>query len=106
MAIIVDVVALPYIVYITFDEYVGKPLGLRSPRAKMRLILVDLLFIVFESANLALAFDALREANGSCTATYQSSKDSDICDRAKALVSFLFIGLVAWIATFTISIFR
>lgn len=106
MAIIVDVVALPYICYITFDEYVGKPLGLRSPRAKMRLILLDLLFIVFESANLALAFDALRESNGSCTASVQSSRSPDICDRAKALVSFLFIGLVAWIATFNISIFR
>jgi hypothetical protein len=52
MAIVVDVVAMPYIGYITWDEYTGKPLGLRSPKAKMRLVLLDLLFIVFESANL------------------------------------------------------
>lgn len=30
MAIVVDAVALVYILYITYDEYTGKPLGLRS----------------------------------------------------------------------------
>ena len=37
MAIIVDGIALVYIIYITWDEYSGKPLGLRSPKAKIRL---------------------------------------------------------------------
>lgn len=37
MAIVVDVVALIYLVWITYDEYSGKPLGLRSPKAKMKL---------------------------------------------------------------------
>lgn len=37
MAIVVDVIALIYLIYITYDEYSGKPLGLRSPKAKMRL---------------------------------------------------------------------
>src|SRR5438046_3088340 len=65
MAIVVDVVALPYIGYITWDEYTGKPLGLRPPKAKISLVLLDLFFIVFESANLALAFDALMDPNES-----------------------------------------
>ena len=30
MAIIVDAVALPYLMYITYDEYTGAPLGLRA----------------------------------------------------------------------------
>lgn len=30
MAIAVDAIALVYILYITYDEYTGKPLGLRS----------------------------------------------------------------------------
>ena len=30
MAITVDAIALVYILYITYDEYTGKPLGLRS----------------------------------------------------------------------------
>lgn len=37
MAIVVDAIALVYLVYVTWDEYSGKPLGLRSPKAKMRL---------------------------------------------------------------------
>lgn len=37
MAIVVDAIALVYLIYITYDEYSGKPLGLRSPTAKVRL---------------------------------------------------------------------
>ena len=37
MAIVVDAIALVYLIYITYDEYSGKPLGLRSPTAKIRL---------------------------------------------------------------------
>lgn len=37
IAIVVDAVALIYLIYMTYDEYSGKPLGLRSPKAKMRL---------------------------------------------------------------------
>ncbi|TVY38637.1 Regulator of phospholipase D [Lachnellula subtilissima] len=66
MAVVVDVVAIPYILYITWDEYTGKPLGLRSPKAKIRLVLLDLWFIIFESANLALAFASLTDDSGSC----------------------------------------
>src|SRR5437667_11778907 len=36
MAIIVDIIALVYILYVTYDEYTGKPLGLRSAKAKIR----------------------------------------------------------------------
>ncbi|KAI9876788.1 MAG: hypothetical protein M1823_007212, partial [Watsoniomyces obsoletus] len=34
MAIIVDVIAVIYSIYITYDEYFSKPLGLRPARAK------------------------------------------------------------------------
>jgi len=47
MAIIVDVVALIYLIYITYDEYSGKPLGLRSPKAKMRLSKITNLSNIF-----------------------------------------------------------
>jgi hypothetical protein len=36
-------------------QYTSKPLGLRSPSAKARLILLDIFFIVFDSANLSFA---------------------------------------------------
>lgn len=105
MAIAVDCVAIPYILYITWDEYTGKPLGLRSPKAKIRLVLLDLFFIIFESANLALAFAALTEKDGSCTTTVNGA-NTIICSRVKALCGILMIALIAWSLTFAVSIFR
>lgn len=118
MAIVVDVVALIYLIYITYDEYSGKPLGLRSPKAKMKLIMFDLLFIIFDSANLSLAFDTLFDTRWSClsSATVDDFGEGDrpnelrtvepICTRQRALSAFLFLALLAWVLTFTISVFR
>jgi hypothetical protein len=105
MAVAVDVVAIPYILYITWDEYTGKPLGLRSPKAKIRLVLLDLFFIIFESANLALAFAALTDHDGSCQAGSNGLNDI-ICGRVKALCGILMLALIAWQLTFALSIFR
>lgn len=102
MAIIVDAIALAYLIYITYDEYSGKPLGLRSARAKMRLIFLDLFFIVFDSANLSLAFEAVHNA-GICK---PQSEVGRICRRQNALASVLLIALVAWLLTFSISVLR
>lgn len=111
MAIIVDCIALPYIGYITWDEYTGKPLGLRPPKAKMRLVLLDLFFIIFESANLSLAFQAITDQDGSCLAGEEGKGtrreiDGDLCAQEKALASILFVALVAWGLTFAVSIIR
>ena len=106
MAVIVDVVAIPYITYITYDEYRGKPLGLRPARTKIRLVLLDLFFIIFESANLALAFGALTDNNGACVTSRSSVYNGDVCGRIKTLCAILFVALVAWSLTFAISIFR
>ena len=110
MAIIVDAVALVYLVYITWDEYTSKPLGLRSPAAKARLILLDIFFIVFDSANLSLAFESLSSVRGSCTETEvnreTAPKIDSICDRQKALASILLVALIAWLMTFSISVLR
>lgn len=110
MAIIVDAVALVYLVWITYDEYTGKPLGLRPAKAKMRLILLDLIFIVFDSANLSLAFEALSDVAGPCTSAqinelYDPSNEI-LCSRQKSLASVLLVALISWIMTFTISILR
>jgi hypothetical protein len=107
MAIIVDIIALVYILYITYDEYTGKPLGLRSPKAKMRLILLDLFFIVFDSANLSLAFDALSDVRWSCRDVDGTTpRGGPLCVRQRALSSVLLVALVAWITTFSISVLR
>ncbi|KAF2127816.1 hypothetical protein P153DRAFT_377319 [Dothidotthia symphoricarpi CBS 119687] len=110
MAMVIDVTAVLYTVYITYDEYTSKPLGLRSHNAKMSLIFLDLAFIVFESANLSLAFQALTDDTWACTQSTgpnsQCAYTRGICVRQKALVATLLIALVAWLGTFTISTLR
>ncbi|PVH97143.1 hypothetical protein DM02DRAFT_644381 [Periconia macrospinosa] len=114
MAILVDIVAIIYTIYITYDEYTSRPLGLRSHNAKMRLIFLDLAFIVFDSANLSLAFQALTDEQWACkNASEQAGFSfdncpyrSDICVRQKALTATLLVALVAWLGTFTISTLR
>ncbi|KAF2109834.1 hypothetical protein BDV96DRAFT_501946 [Lophiotrema nucula] len=111
LAVIVDVVAIVYISYITYDEYTSKPLGLRSHTAKMTLIFADLVFIVFDSANLSLAFQALTDELWACRDNATSELNTcafskDICVRQKALTATLLIALVAWLVTFAISTLR
>ncbi|KAF2187955.1 hypothetical protein K469DRAFT_725016 [Zopfia rhizophila CBS 207.26] len=111
LGLIVDVVAIIYTTYITYDEYTSKPLGLRSHNAKMRLIFLDLLFIVFDSANLSLAFQALTDDRWACRDSDEPSPNTcpfsrDICVRQKALTATLLIALVAWLSTFALSTLR
>ncbi|KAI3402552.2 hypothetical protein KGF56_004644 [Candida oxycetoniae] len=115
MAIVVQTCALVYVIYIAYDEYAGKPLGLRKPMGKMRLVMLDLLFIIFSSANLSLAFNTLYDDEWVCQIYRKPglvSYDgifpivSSICRRQKALASFLFVVLVTWVLTFTISLIR
>ena len=95
VAIVVDVVAIPYIGYITVDDYTGKPLGLRRPQERIRLLLTDLFFIIFKSASTALGFEAM------IFFTTESSNGL-----LRALGAFELIGLISWALTLTINIFR
>lgn len=119
MAIVVQTCALVYLIFISYDEYSGKPLGLRDFKDKMRLIMLDLLFIIFSSANLSLAFNTLFDPMWLCqdgefiTVSGPSAgkldpslSDPAVCRRQQTLVSFLMVILVSWIITFTISMFR
>lgn len=110
MAIFVDIIAILYTVYITYDEYTSKPLGLRSHNAKMSLIFLDLAFIVFESANLSLAFQALTDDKWACVNSDRAANtcpySRGICQRQKGLTATLFVALLAWLGTFTISTLR
>lgn len=115
MAIVVNCFAVVYVVYIAYDEYSGKPMGLRNPLGKMKLIMLDLFFIIFSSANLSLAFNSLADQEWVC---HDVNSDvlkslgifyppvSSLCRRQKALTSFLFLALCLWVLTFTISIIR
>ena len=112
MAIIVDAMALVYIVCVTYDEYFNKPLGLRLAKAKIRIVLLDLFFIVFQAANLSLAFQGLSYTSEGCKSDpggppgSEGNVDSSICERQRALASVLLIALIAWLMTFSVSVLR
>lgn len=106
MAIIIDAIAIPYILGVTWDEYTGKPLGLRSAGAKLRIVLLDLFFIVFESANLALAFQSLSQSDQGCGRSDGDLRVPRLCERAGGLSAVLLVALVAWLATFSVSLLR
>lgn len=98
MATIVDGIALFYLIAIIYDEYTGKPIGLRSATAKMRLIFLDLFFIVCDSANLSLALMAVAHFDPKCTKCHHGW--------LKGLAGVLLIALLSWILTFAISVLR
>ncbi|KAF1811642.1 hypothetical protein P152DRAFT_47573 [Eremomyces bilateralis CBS 781.70] len=113
LALILDACAIVYTVGITYDEYSSKPLGLRSHRAKMRLLFLDLFFIVFDSANISLAFAALTDRQWACKegmrgdlSSLRCPSNGQICARQKALTAVLLVALVAWLSTFAISTLR
>ncbi|CCF56413.1 hypothetical protein KAFR_0B01140 [Kazachstania africana CBS 2517] len=109
MAICVNSVAVFYTIYIAHDEFSGKPIGLRNPVKKLKLIMLDLLFIIFASANLALAFNTRYDKQWVCASPTSDSKYpriSYICRKQKALSAFLFVLLFMWILIFTVSIIR
>lgn len=100
LAVIVNTVAIPYTLYIAWDEFFSRPLGLRRSGSKLRLLVLDLIFIIFDSANLSLAFDA-----GTNTAKAFRAADPQ-CKEQWGLVAVLCVALIAWVSTFLLSLFR
>jgi hypothetical protein len=82
--------------------------------AKMRLIFLDLIFIVFNSANLALAFESIFDGTWACQAIKSDDPNAEpvcdmapfLCHKQKALSGTLVVALVAWLVTFAISTLR
>ncbi|KYK59518.1 hypothetical protein DCS_00648 [Drechmeria coniospora] len=97
VAVTVDCVAIPYTCYMVWDEYTGKPIGLRSASSKTRLILLDLFFIIFKSASTALAFESL---------VFHNVMETNLLYLSAALGAFELLGLISWTLNFTVNIFR
>ncbi|KAK1778539.1 hypothetical protein QBC45DRAFT_161977 [Copromyces sp. CBS 386.78] len=97
VAIVVDTIAIPYIGYMLWDEYTGRPLGLRPVTQKSALVLMDVFFIVFKAASTALAFEVL---------VYHNSKDRFTDNYSQALAGFQLVGLIGWLTNFTVNVFR
>lgn len=94
-AIAVDSVAIPYIGYITWDDHMGAPLGLRQAKERVNLILMDLFFIMFKAASTGLAFETLIYTRVHST-----------FGLLRALAAFELIGLVSWAMTLISNVFR
>ncbi|RKP31193.1 hypothetical protein METBISCDRAFT_14618 [Metschnikowia bicuspidata] len=109
-AIVVQSFAIVYIVYIAYDEYSGKPLGLRDPLGKLKLIMLDVLFIIFCSADLSLAYSSLFDTGWVCRAQPGPGANritvGFLCRQQRALVFFLLMVVFLWLLTFAISIIR
>ncbi|KAI0404175.1 hypothetical protein F4802DRAFT_256134 [Xylaria palmicola] len=108
VTIVIDSIAIPYILYMTWDEYTGKPLGLRAPAQKISLTLLDLVFIVLKSASTALAFEALvyHSGDGKARTPRDAAQELESLNLARGLAALTLVGLIAWIVNFTISVFR
>ncbi|KAF2401833.1 hypothetical protein EJ06DRAFT_528981 [Trichodelitschia bisporula] len=106
LAVIVDTIAILYTLFISYDEFRAPPIGVRHPAAKLRLTLLDLLFIIFGAANLSLAFQALKDPDWVCTESGDCPRHGYICGYQKSLVSVLLIALIAWLLTFIVSLCR
>jgi hypothetical protein len=105
LAIIVDTIAIPYTMYIAWDEFSSKPIGLRKPSSKLRLLLFDLIFIVLEGCNVALAAQSLSEDDFACSKN-DRCRSAHTCDMQEGLVAVLVVAQVAWLATFIMSLTR
>lgn len=94
-SIVIDSLAIPYILYMMYDEFTGLPLGLRSAVEKASLTLIDVLFIILKAVSTALALQTRElHGNGSSWSNYS------------AYLGLLVCAVVAWIFTFVIMLFR
>lgn len=106
MAICVQLIAMAYLFYIAYDEFTGKPLGLRSPNEKLKYILLDMLFIILLLANLALAFNTLYDSQWVCEGDPGHGISNLICRRQRAVAAFLFLVVIFWVVGFILSTTR
>ncbi|PHH74755.1 hypothetical protein CDD82_4795 [Ophiocordyceps australis] len=97
VAVGVDCVAIPFIAWMIWDEYTGKPIGLRSGVSKIRLILLDVFFIIFKSASTGLAFESL---------VYHNFKAHALLRFSIVLGVFELVGLICWTMNFMINVVR
>lgn len=108
MAVIIGALAILYTMYIAWDEFSSKPLGLRRPSSKLKLLLLDLVFVVFMAANVSLAFQAIWSDDFPCGAGEGGScpTESHICNLQISLVVVLMVAILAWLSTFIVSLYR
>ncbi|KAI9887233.1 MAG: hypothetical protein M1823_000981 [Watsoniomyces obsoletus] len=97
-SIVISSTAIIYLVFITYDEFSSKPLGLRPVSVKLRLVLLDQFYIVTMAANLTASAESLG-------ALYHHQHDEHRRQQV-ALVVVLAVTLALWLFTFVMTTFR
>lgn len=105
MSTILQAVSIIYLLFVSYDEFTSQPLGLRDPKTKMRLVLLELFFIIFSSANVSLSFQSQYDTNWVCRAS-SNVYNADLCHQQRTLSGILTVAILVWCTTFTISLFR
>jgi len=72
-------------------------------------VLLDLLFIVLNSADLALAFNVLYDSEAGCLAdsnSHDTPASKKVCMLQQSMAAVLFITLIGFVINFTVSLYR
>lgn len=101
-SIVISTIGIVYLLFSTWDETFGQPLGLRPSRSKIKFVAIDLTLICLTAANLAVSFDAMISRPYICPAI----QNPYVCRLHKAVVSFIFATLAMWFLTILVSTFR
>lgn len=104
LTIVVETLAVLYLGYTIYNEFFGKPLGLRTAKSKMLFVLCDIVFTIFTSAILSLAFEVHGRDSWACG--FGLENNSTLCNRQRDLVAMEFVSLVMFLFTFLVSIYR
>lgn len=108
MAIAVGASGVIYTACMAGDELLAPPIGIRKPSRKLKLLLMDLFFVVFMSANASLAWAALWADSFPCGKGSDSCPNEEvgICERQGALIAVLMIAVIAWVGTLSMNLYR
>lgn len=104
LTIVVETLTVFYLGYTIYDEFFGKPLGLRTAKSKMSFVLCDIVFTIFTSAILSLGFEVHGSDDWACGVGLEYN--STLCSRQRDLVAMEFVSLVMFLFTFLVSIYR
>ncbi|KAK0555144.1 hypothetical protein OC846_001825 [Tilletia horrida] len=103
-----------------YMEYFGRPIGLWSVRSKLFYTLIELVFVCFWSAELALSFDNLSTSPLECccgASRLFNEDDLDLINRNQDKVGYIcrlqstlaglsFVSLLAYLIVLAVSLFR
>ncbi|CCE61398.1 hypothetical protein TPHA_0A03210 [Tetrapisispora phaffii CBS 4417] len=111
--------AIIYNLYIGYDEFAGKPIGLNNPTSHAVFLMLDLFFIIVENVNLSLSMNYIintrHSFNKKDNQLNENFKSIDItiqlliktfCQQEQLLILLTFLLELIWTFTFCIGIIK